>query len=813
MHWSMSHRHRAWRHGLLLASLALATFPHRTRAQAAEGNRDLVLAVVINDHPLDITGDFVERDGQLFADSRDLDTMGLRVGASGALIGLQNLRGVSYRLDERTQTVYITASYAALRPTALDLRNAARDSRAPSETGFGAVANYNLVATHASGHTVAEAVLDTRVFTPKGVGSAGFIGNMGTGQDVRPFIRLDTTYTYSDPDTLRQYKAGDFISGGLSWTRPVRMAGAQISTNFGIRPDLVTFPVPSIAGQVAVPSSVDVLVNGVQLLSRAVPPGPFEMTQLPVLTGAGNVSVVVRDASGQQSTQNLPVYATTQLLKRGLSAYSVELGAIRLNYGVLSNDYGTPAAAISYRYGLTDWLTMEGHAEGSAGGQVYNGLRTNGGGMAGGGAAFTVGAIGAISLDAAGSYFGNHTGGLFSIGVERIAPVLSVSGSVQLASKDFSDIASQFGDPVPRLQVRANVGVALGNQGSLALSYVGAMRPAAPVGLQNLQNAINASSINQQFGLVSLLPSSRFSLLSASYTRPFFDGRASFYATAYHDFANSASTGAMIGIAIPFGVRGSIGVNAGTSQSAPYGSVQTSRSAVDIGDVGWQTDVSVGQPTRETAVGEYKSPWGLVNAGVDRTGSQTAVRGGAQGALTFADGDLFASNTIYDSFAVVDTDHTPGIGVLQENRPVGHSDSSGHILVPDLRSYEDNRIGIDPADVPMDTDITQISKIVRPQDRSGVVVHFGVHHSQGAVVRLVDPAGQPLAVGGRAKLAGAAGPAVPIGYDGEVFVTALSPHNVLNVTRADNKTCVARFDYAPVDDTLPTIGPVHCTDQ
>ena len=821
MPWSMSRRRSEWLAGLLFASLAPFAVPPAASAQTASAQagsgqaptRDLILDVLINEHPLGITGDFTERDGQLFADSRDLDTLGLRTGVTGAQIALRDLRGISYRLDERTQTLYITASYAALRPTALDLRSAARATQGPLDTGFGAVANYNVVATHASGQTVAEGVLDTRVFTPVGVAAAGFIATQGGGPSTRPLIRLETTYSYSDPDSLRQYQAGDFINGGLSWSRPVRLAGAQVTTNFGIRPDLVTFPVPSIAGQVAVPSSVDVLVNGVQLLSRSISSGPFEVPQLPILTGAGTVSVVVRDATGQQSTQNLSVYGTTQLLKRGLSAYSAELGVLRLNYGVLSDDYGPPAGSVTYRYGLNDWLTLEGHGEASVGDHDFLGQRTSTGGMAGGGVAFTVGGYGVVSLDAAASHFGKSSGGLVSAGFERIANVVSVSGSVQAASKGFGDIATQSGDPVPRLQVRGNVGLALGDYGALSLGYVGAMRPAPPVGLQNLQNAINANAANEALGIVSLLPATRTSLVSASYTRSFFGGRASFYATAYHDFANTGSTGAMIGVAFPFGQRGSVGVSAGTTASAPYGSVQTSQSAVNIGDFGWQTNVSAGQPTRELALGQYKSPWGLVEGGVDRTGNQTALRGDVQGALVFADGDFFATNTINDSFAVVETDHTPGIGILHENRPVGHTDSSGHFLVPDLRAFDDNRIGIDPNDVPMDTDLTTISKIVRPQDRSGVVVHFDVHRSAGAVVRLTDAAGKPLAIGGKAKLAGATAPAVPIGYDGEVFVTGLSPHNVLNVTRGDAKACVARFDYAPTGDILPTIGPVPCTGQ
>jgi len=50
----------------------------------------------------------------------------------------------------------------------------------------------------------------------------------------------------------------------------VRLGGAQIATDFSLRPDLVTFPVPIVAGSVAVPSNVDVLVNNVRVLSLEV---------------------------------------------------------------------------------------------------------------------------------------------------------------------------------------------------------------------------------------------------------------------------------------------------------------------------------------------------------------------------------------------------------------------------------------------------------------------------------------------------------------------------------------------------------------
>ena len=48
-------------------------------------------------------------------------------------------------------------------------------------------------------------------------------------------------------------------------------------------------------------------------------------------------------------TQTLPFYASTALLAPGLSAFSVELGSVRMGYGVLSDAYRGAAGSGSYR--------------------------------------------------------------------------------------------------------------------------------------------------------------------------------------------------------------------------------------------------------------------------------------------------------------------------------------------------------------------------------------------------------------------------------------------------------------------------------
>jgi outer membrane usher protein len=209
---------------------------------------------------------------------------------------------------------------------------------------------------------------------------------------------------------------------------------------------------------------------------------------------------------------------------------------------------------------------------------------------------------------------------------------------------------------------------------------------------------------------------------------------------------------------------------------------------------------------------QYKSPWGLLTAGVDHSDGQTTLRMETQGALSFVDKSLFPSNTIFDSFAIVDTNGMPHIHVLQENRDVGRSNSSGRLLVPDMRSFDLNHIAIESTDVPPDATIDDATRQVRPQDRSGVVLRFPVKISHGALLRLIDEAGVPLPVGSTATLR-ATSVTVPVGYDGDAYLEELSPRNEVTVVRPDGRLCSVTFDYQPVPGEIPTIGPLRCQEQ
>jgi outer membrane usher protein len=782
--------------------------------EPAVADQTLLLEIVVNGNPTGKIGEFVQRDGELLARLGELRELGFRVSklppaGDSDLIPLSALSGLTFRFDGPKQTLYVGGGGDSLLPELLQVPGAS-GSNLPVESGIGAALDYDVIGTAVASRVGGSGLFDLRAFSPWGVASSGLLAYAGANlNSPAPYtaIRLDSTYAYSDADNLRRYRLGDYINGGLGWTRPVRLGGAQILSDFSMRPDLITFPLPVVSGSAAVPSTVDVLVNGTRMLSRPVQPGAFEIPQLPVVTGAGSIAMSVTNALGQQIVTTLPFYASSTMLAPGLQTYSAEIGAVRRNWSLVSNDYGALAGSATWRRGLSPWLTVEAHGEG-----------TSGLAGAGAGIVLNVDNLGVLNAAAAGSGIGS-AGAQLTLGAQRIGPIVSFGVFASVADRNFRDLAAVNGDPVPRRQLNAFASLSMGRYGSAGIALAGIDRNLAAVPITFFApggsfvgqgTPLPGGTVSTANGIGPFLPLQRARLVTANYSLQI--RNLSFFATAFQDFAKGGGRGLMLGVTVPLGPRSSAGASVGSGTGGGYSQVQATQSPVLIGDWGYQVYAAAGRPYHEFGLVQYKSPWGLLTAGGDRVGNQTAGHAEAQGAVSFADGGLFASNTINDAFAVIDTSGVEGIRVSSENREVERTDSAGRVLVPDLRSYDVNRLAIDPTDVPVDATVPFVTREVRPQDRSGVVVRFPVKVSHGALLRLADEAGRPLPVGSVATLA-ATRVAVPVGYDGEAYVQDLARRNTLTVERPDGRRCAVAFDYPPSPGEIPTIGPLICRES
>jgi outer membrane usher protein len=771
------------------ATPAAVNPPASSASGDASGDVTLLLDVQVNGHSIGKIGEFTQRRGRLMARPDELRDLGFRVPVSrasetGGLVALSDLPGITWTIDQKNQVLQVTASDSALLPTLLQLygREGLNGHRV-IESGTGVTLNYDTVGSFTGGQMGGTGSLQFQAFSPWGVVSSEWLAYAGatpSASGTNTAIRLDSTYTFADVNTLRRYSLGDFITGGLSWTRPIHMEGAQVDSDFSMRPDLVTFPLPSITGSAAVPSTVNVLADGSLTVSSQISAGPFEVPQLPVVSGAGTISMTVTNALGQQVQLNQPFYASTAMLAPGLQTFAMQAGPVRRNWGIVSDDFGKMAGAAILRRGLSRKFTIEGSAEG-----------TPGAFMAGLGGVVQVGNLGVVNFSIAPSYGSGQAGVQYSVGAQRIGRVFSLGTSAILADKQYRDVASMNGDGVPRKQLSGFTSLALKRVGSMGLAYAGVDQDAPP------------TQIPPNLGVAE-----HSHVVSANYSLQI--RRISIYASEFKDFAaTSSSSGLQVGLIIPFGRRNSVTVS-GSSQGS--GQIQVQQPAPVIGDWGYQAYLSAGDTTHVFAQGLYKSPVGLFTAGIDNDAGVTTVRLESQGAISLADRALFPSNTIYDSFAIVDTSPMAHVHVLQENRDVGSTNSSGRLLVPDMRSFDLNHLAIEPTDIPPEATINTATRELRPQNRSGVVVRFPIRFHHGALLRLVDEAGLPIPLGSTVTLR-ATGAVVPVGYDGDAYLEDLTPHNEITVERMDGRRCAVAFDYNPIIGDIPSIGPLRCMEK
>src|SRR2546423_12169917 len=139
-----------------------------------------------------------------------------------------------------------------------------------------------------------------------------------------------------------------------------------------------------------------------------------------------------------------------------------------------------------------------------------------------------------------------------------------------------------------------------------------------------------ASGADSENGLIFEQPAQHARLVSATYSVQV--GRISAYANGFHDLV-SRGTGFFFGVTVPLGVRSSVTASAVSDSGRLYGEAQSSQSAAEVGDFGYQLYAAQGSQSHEFGNLQYKSPWALFSAGADRRPAGTTARGGGQGGI------------------------------------------------------------------------------------------------------------------------------------------------------------------------------------
>jgi outer membrane usher protein len=816
LRWKAGRRAAAFRALALVFALIFGS----GNLRAAPDQQHLQLDVIINGASIKMIGSFI-----LFADRRigttpnELDELGLKVNRdqrAKSIVLLDEIPTLKYEYQERSQTIRIQVSDAYRKAQAFDLNGQARARRA--QAGWGAVLNYDLLASSSILGPLSpydsSLTLDGRAFSPYGVfgQSAILRGSFGPSSDV---VRLDTSFRYSDDVRMVSYVAGDTIGSGLPWSRPIRIGGFQAESNFALRPDLVTMPLPSLTGTAVVPSSVDVYVNNVRTFSQDVATGPFSINNVPLVSGGGNAQLVIRDSAGHETQSTMPFYASANLLAPGLMSWSVETGLPRLSYGSGSDVYvGSIVGSATLRRGIFDWLTVESHGEagdGTANGGAGVVVRTGNIGVAG--AAFSA----STSEEGAGfqSYISYETR-LFGI---------NLSASTQRSYGAYSDLASA----TARFQAvtAAPLQDLSGFFNYLPAPYLPSLLPPSQSNLANSSiyssfdppRAIDRITVgmplsfdqnaNISLSYIHLLDTlgTHSDIVSATYTRSLPLG-ASLFATLFGDLGTSRNVGVFAGLNLPLGKLASESTSVSTArQSSTFTADAVKSLGTEPGSYGWHIRDSEGAVVDREASAAYRSNYGTIQVGASDNNSSQSVALELRGSITTMGGGVFLSNWIDDGFAVVDVG-APGVDVLSENRPVGITNSQGMLLVPTLRAYQGNKITVDPTNLPVDAEIDSTHDVVAPADRAGVLVKFKTRSdAASALVTFVDGDGHFIPAGSLGHMEN--GEDFVVGYDGEAYVRNLGNNNRVTIALKE-RSCQAAFPFSPQPGEQVRIASVAC---
>lgn len=783
---------------------------------------ELMLEIVINGRHSDHVVPVSFRSGHYYINSALFNALDLPIKLDQEpVIALDTVPGLEISYESSLQQLLINVPMHWL-PMQHISKSQQTNPLEPADNTLGLLFNYNIYASKAesSNSSHVSAYTEQRLF-----GGFGFISNNGVYQhrfkssqskldnfdfdskQKNRYLRYDTHWHYNDENRMLQYAIGDAITDALTWSSSVRLGGLRIGRNFATNPDLITYPLPQFAGQAAVPSAVDLYVNNLKHSTSEVEPGPFTIETIPYINGAGDATVVVTDLLGRRVSTEIPFYVSSDLLRAGLSDFSLSIGAIRKNYGIKSFDYGDLAASGVGRYGLTNWLTLEAHIEGA------NKLA-----VAGLGSNMILGQFGVLSTSysnssAQGKIFraadkdhhffttpllepahfidqdsifqeGHKSGKQTLIGYSFSNYLFNISAQRLIRSKHYGDLSMyKSGFQLQRRIDRISGGFSLNKVGSFGAGFF------------DIRHADGNKT--------------RFANLSFS--------RALWKNSSIHMSANREIGGngysAQITITLPLERNQMISLSSNKDENNHWNNqVNYSRTAPTDGGLGWNFAYADGEST-------YKQ------ANLDWVARNFRLQGGSygnkhqnywselSGSLIAMDKSLYAARQINDAFVLVSTDGYANIPVRYENQLIGVTDKNGYLLIPTVSSYARSLYEIDPLNLPENIKTTQIRQRHTAREKRGLLVKFPVRTIRAANFTLLDETGKELPRGSIVYLEGSDAVSYT-GWDSLVYLEGVDRENHLTVERSDNKqTCSAQLTLSNLDTIQTLPKPIICKDN
>lgn len=504
------------------------------------------------------------------------------------------------------------------------------------------------------------------------------------------FVRLTSNITMDDEAALRRYVIGDFTanSGGDLGSGGT-LGGISISKNYALSPYFIKTPQLELKGLLSTPSEVEVYVNDILIQRQKFSAGEFDLLNLPNTSGAGETTIIIRDAYGRERKITAPFYLSSRLLRPGVDEYSINLGLKRKNIGQENSQYKEPAFIGFYRTGLTDNLTagMRGEADKDV---VNIGQET----------AFIIGKIAEVDTSLAASENSGKSGYAASVNLSFPGRYgINTRLSAKTYSREYANISSKESTDRTRLYGLVGLGVSLKNIGSLSANY-------------SVTDKYTGTDTKQ----VSLYYSTQ--ILK----------NLSLYASANRKYETTTSDEVFAGINIFLDGNITASMNSRTQADKTTYTAEVQKNLPQGIGSGYRFHLERDDNENLSGQGQlqYSGQYGIYGFDYRRSGEENNYNVKTSGSLAFINRRLYPARPINDSFVLVKAGDTSGVKVNYNNQEAGVTNSKGEALVPGLISYYENKLNIDTEDLPINYVAAETSKFVSLPYRSGGIVQFDI---------------------------------------------------------------------------------------
>lgn len=721
---------------LIVIFLSVALFSQSALAQ----QNVVVLKIIINN--MDLGEDFV-----VMADKGDVwvsreflkktllkEGLGKSVQHSGeSYLSLKSVRKLKFSIDEKALSLKIVVPAALFKKNTIDVTHLKKAKKVIYSSKDSAFFNYGL------NYEAKNSIID--LSTEFGVKRRDYLGvtnfNYRRIQGDGSFVRLFTSVTKDDRKKLTRLTYGDFSTPSELLGSSHFLGGVNFSKNYQADPYFLRYPSFSISGAVTTPSDVDIYSHGVLIRRLELPPGEFTLDNIPLSTGLGDTEVMITDAFHNEQIFKESAYFSNRLLKSGLHEYNYAIGLTREDIGLKSFSYSKLVLQAVHRLGFED--DFKGGFFFEASNDVITAGPTATIGIAG---------VGIVETALAVSRAEGLPGYAGSMQYSFTSKHFSSSLSLKTLSRDYSNISLKPSADRAFFEFSGSLGFNKDKLGSLF---------------------VNLSTSRMYDGADR-------SYFSITHSRPV-TRRASLLVIASsrqeEGVEDINEIHLILNVNLGWNVHGNVNYKGSSAGNVTNASVRRDLPVgTGFGFIGELTELE--GRVDKVAGASYQNDYGIYGVKYTERSGSDSYNLSMAGGVGYIDGSVFISRPLTDSFTKVNVGDLEGVRIYHYGHEVGETDKKGNLIIPQVRSYHDNRVELEKSDIPLNYNVTKLVQYINPPPRSGSLLYFEAGKVQalmGRVYTFVNGEKVPIATSPfTVTLKDGSVIEGLVGYDGEFYV-------------------------------------------